>query len=76
MKMWKPDPRQKPVDTAIASFLDTAYLPERLQHSQFIWNVYDKTLKILHFLSGGTSAGPDQWVGQIEGDRNNVDSCE
>ncbi|KAK6225269.1 dimethylaniline monooxygenase [Colletotrichum tabaci] len=74
MKMWKPDPRQKPVDTAIASFLDTAYLPERLQHSQFIWNVYDKTLKSLHFLSGGTSAGPDQWVGQIEGERNNVDS--
>ncbi|KAK2016408.1 dimethylaniline monooxygenase [Colletotrichum eremochloae] len=74
MNKWKPDPYQKPVDTAIASFLDTAYLPERLQHSQLIWSVYDKTLKCLHFLSGGTTAGPDQWVGGIEGDRNNVDS--
>ncbi|KZL79173.1 dimethylaniline monooxygenase [Colletotrichum incanum] len=74
MKTWKPDPHQKPVDTAIASFLDTAYLPERLQHSQLIWNVYDKTLKSLHFLSGGTIGGPDQWVGGIEGERNNVDS--
>ncbi|KAK2054616.1 dimethylaniline monooxygenase [Colletotrichum caudatum] len=74
MKRWKPDLYQKPVDTAIASFLDTAYLPERLQHSQLTWSVYDKTLKCLHFLSGGTIAGPDQWVGEIEGDRNNVDS--
>ncbi|EFQ31101.1 dimethylaniline monooxygenase [Colletotrichum graminicola M1.001] len=72
--LWKPDPHQKPVDTAIASFLDTAYLPERLQHSQLTWSVYDKTLKCLHFLSGGTIAGPDQWVGGVEGDRNNVDS--
>ncbi|KAK1976289.1 hypothetical protein LZ30DRAFT_734943 [Colletotrichum cereale] len=31
-------------------------------------------MKFLHFLSGGTIAGPDQWVGGIEGDRNNVDS--
>ncbi|KAK2001341.1 dimethylaniline monooxygenase [Colletotrichum falcatum] len=74
LNKWKPDPRQKPVDTAIASFLDTAYLPERLQHSLLTWSVYDKTLKFLHFLSGGTIAGPDQWVGGIKGDRNNVDS--
>ncbi|KAI3535416.1 dimethylaniline monooxygenase [Colletotrichum abscissum] len=74
MQVWKPDPHQKPVDTAIASFLDTAYLPERLQHSNLLWSVYDKTFKALHYLSGGTAAGPDQWVGEIEGERNNVDS--
>ncbi|OHF00066.1 dimethylaniline monooxygenase [Colletotrichum orchidophilum] len=74
MQTWKPDPHQKPVDTAIASFLDTAYLPECLQHSSLPWNVYDKTFKGLHYLSGGTTAGPDQWVGEIEGNRNNVDS--
>ncbi|UQC75691.1 Gcd10p family protein [Colletotrichum lupini] len=74
MQVWKPDPHQKPVDTAIASFLDTAYLPERLQHSNLLWRVYDKTFKALHYLSGGTAAGPDQWVGEIEGERNNVDS--
>ncbi|KAJ0300558.1 hypothetical protein COL516b_008491 [Colletotrichum fioriniae] len=72
--LWMPDPHQKPVDTAIASFLDTAYLPERLQHSSLLWSVYDKTFKGLHLLSGGTAAGPDQWVGEIEGERNNVDS--
>ncbi|KAF5510704.1 Dimethylaniline monooxygenase [N-oxide-forming] 2 [Colletotrichum siamense] len=74
MRVVKPAPYQKPVDTAIASVLDTAYLPERLQHSQLPWFLYDKTLKFLHFISGGTLAGPDQWVGQIEGDRNNADS--
>ncbi|KAK1658148.1 dimethylaniline monooxygenase [Colletotrichum godetiae] len=74
LQVWKPDPRQKPVDTAIASFLDTAYLPERLQHSSLLWTVYDKTFKCLHYISGGTAAGPDQWVGEIKGDRNNVDS--
>ncbi|CAI0654724.1 unnamed protein product [Colletotrichum noveboracense] len=74
MRVVKPAPYQKPVDTAIASVLDTAYLPERLQHSQLPWVLYDKTLKFLHFISGGTLAGPDQWIGQIEGDRNNADS--
>ncbi|OLN93288.1 Dimethylaniline monooxygenase [N-oxide-forming] 1 [Colletotrichum chlorophyti] len=74
MKIWKPAPNRKPADTAIASLFDTAYLPERLQHSQLLWDLYDKTLKGLHFISGGTAPGPDQWVGKIEGDRNNVDS--
>ncbi|KAL0940227.1 dimethylaniline monooxygenase [Colletotrichum truncatum] len=74
MKIFKPDPHQKPVDTAIASIFDTAYLPERLQHSQLPWFLYDKTMKSLHYLSGGTTAGPDQWIGEIEGDRNNTDS--
>lgn len=75
MKVFKPQPYQKPVDTVIASFLDTAYLPERLQHSWLPWALYDKTLKGLHYISGGTGPGPDQWVGAIQGDRNNVDSC-
>ncbi|KAF6834666.1 dimethylaniline monooxygenase [Colletotrichum plurivorum] len=74
MKIFKPDPYQKPVDTVIASFLDTAYLPERLQHSWLPWAVYDRTMRGLHYISGGTAAGPDQWVGSIQGDRNNVDS--
>ncbi|KAF6795936.1 dimethylaniline monooxygenase [Colletotrichum sojae] len=74
IKVLKPDPYQKPVDTVIASFLDTAYLPERLQHSWLPWAVYDRTMRGLHYISGGTAAGPDQWVGAIQGDRNNVDS--
>ncbi|KAF6842431.1 dimethylaniline monooxygenase, partial [Colletotrichum musicola] len=48
MKIFKPDPYQKPVDTVIASFLDTAYLPERLQHSWVPWAVYDRTMRGLH----------------------------
>ncbi|TDZ14215.1 Dimethylaniline monooxygenase [N-oxide-forming] 2 [Colletotrichum orbiculare MAFF 240422] len=28
----------------------------------------------LHWAVGGTAPGPDQWVGAVEGDRNNVDS--
>ncbi|TDZ39642.1 Dimethylaniline monooxygenase [N-oxide-forming] 2 [Colletotrichum spinosum] len=74
MNRLRPESYQKPVDTAIASFLDTAYLPERLQHSLLPWEVYDKTLKGLHWAVGGTAPGPDQWVGAVEGDRNNVDS--
>lgn len=58
----------KPLDCAIASLLDTAYLHPRLQHSFLPWWAYDCFVKGMFWLISGTTTGIDQWAGRVEDD--------
>jgi hypothetical protein len=72
----KPEPhfRNKPVDCAVASLFDTAYVPKMLQNSQLLWRYYDRWIKTSQTMISGTPNGPDQWVGRVGKGRNHVDS--
>lgn len=65
----------KPIDTAIASLFDTAYVPPLLQHSQLQWKVYEYTIKAIFAWICGTSWGLDQWAGEVSSGRRHLDSC-
>lgn len=71
-----PDPNNpnKPLDCAIASLFDTAYLPSIIQHSPLPWFAYDSFVKYMAWAISGTRAGFDQWVGGVSGPRFHADS--
>ncbi|KUI67730.1 Dimethylaniline monooxygenase [N-oxide-forming] 1 [Cytospora mali] len=71
-----PDPNRpnKPLDCAIASLFDTAYLPAVLQRSSLPWAVYDAFIKDMAWVISGTRAGFDQWAGGVSWERFHADS--
>ncbi|PSR78152.1 dimethylaniline monooxygenase [Coniella lustricola] len=71
-----PDPNKpsKPLDTAIASLFDTAYVPGFVQRGPMLWSVYDLFVKNMAWAISGTRAGFDQWAGGISRDRLYMDS--
>jgi dimethylaniline monooxygenase (N-oxide forming) len=64
----------KPIDTSIASLFDTMYVPPVIQHSQMLWEVYDKWIKGIFAAICGSSKGIDQWAGGINPERYHIDS--
>lgn len=68
--------RLKPIDTCVASLFDTAYVPPVLQRGPLLWEYYDKWIKGMFWLISGTSAGLDQWAGEISKDRHHIDSSK
>lgn len=72
-----PDGRRlpgKPLDCAIASLFDTAYVPAVIQHGPLLSAAYDSFVKNMAWLVSGTRAGFDQWVGGVGYERFHVDS--
>ena len=71
-----PDPNKpnKPLDCAIASLFDTAYLPPIIQRGPLPWAIYDAFIKDMAWVISGTRAGFDQWVGGISRQRFHADS--
>ncbi|KAK7746694.1 hypothetical protein SLS53_001881 [Cytospora paraplurivora] len=71
-----PDPNRpnKPLDCAIASLFDTAYLPPIIQRSPLPWFAYGAFVKYMAWAISGTRAGFDQWVGGVSRPRSHADS--
>ncbi|ROV97386.1 hypothetical protein VMCG_06863 [Cytospora schulzeri] len=71
-----PDPSRpnKPLDCAVASLFDTAYLPPVIQRGPLPWAVYDAFIKDMAWVISGTRAGFDQWVGGVSWERFHADS--
>lgn len=71
-----PDPNKpgKPLDTAIASLFDTAYVPSFIQRGPLQWAVYDLFVKYMAWAISGTRAGFDQWAGGVSRERFHADS--
>ncbi|KAF4807939.1 Dimethylaniline monooxygenase [N-oxide-forming] 3 [Colletotrichum siamense] len=65
--------KEKPVDCSIASLFDTAYVPPRLQASQFLWDFYNQQIDVTFSLIGGTLEGWDQLVGGMRRERMHID---
>ena len=57
--------QNKPLDCAVAALFDTAYLPGWLQRSGLGWAVHDVWVRVMFWLISGTTAGLDQWVGEV-----------
>lgn len=70
-----PDPDQpnKPLDCAVASLFDTAYVPGFIQSSYLHWLPYDLFVKNMPWLISGTRAGFDQWVAGVGRERFHID---
>lgn len=68
--------KEKPVDCSIASLFDTAYVPPRLQASQFLWDFYNQQIDVTFSLIGGTLEGWDQLVGGMRRERMHIDHCK
>ncbi|KAI0480692.1 hypothetical protein GGR56DRAFT_627165 [Xylariaceae sp. FL0804] len=58
------DPPPVAVDVSRASLFDTAYVHPWLRKSNLLWLYYDYYIRIMAWLSWGTSAGADQWIGE------------
>lgn len=71
-----PDPNNpnKPLDCAVASLFDTAYVPGFLQRGPLLWANYDAFIKNMAWVISGTRSGFDQWIGGISSKRFHVDS--
>lgn len=68
-----PDRPNKPLDCAVASLFDTAYVPAFIQRGPLQWIPYQLFVKNMAWLISGTRAGFDQWVGGIGRDRFHID---
>lgn len=70
-----PDPRRpgKPLDCAVASLFDTAYVPGCIQRGPLQWVPYELFVKNMAWLISGTRAGFDQWVAGVGRERFHVD---
>lgn len=64
----------KPLDCAIASLFDTAYVPPVIQCGPLLSAAYDFFVKNMAWLVSGTRAGFDQWVGGVGYERFHVDA--
>lgn len=69
-----PNIPNKPLDCAVASLFDTAYLPPMIQRGPWLWAVYDAFIKDMAWVISGTRAGFDQWVGGVSWKRFHADS--
>jgi dimethylaniline monooxygenase (N-oxide forming) len=69
----KPDPAEPgiPIDVSRANLFDTAYVHNTLrQNDKLLWEYYNLYIKSLLWLSSGTTAGMDQWIGEISPERH------
>ncbi|KAK6211493.1 dimethylaniline monooxygenase [Colletotrichum tabaci] len=67
------DIKEKPVDCSIASLFDTAYVPQKLQSSQLLWEFYNRQIDVTFSLIGGAAVGWDQLVGGMPRERMHID---
>ena len=62
-----------PLDNARASLFDTAYVhPLLRENDSLLWSLYDMYVRCVLWLTTGTSAGFDQWVGGVGPERDHV----
>ncbi|KAH7112383.1 dimethylaniline monooxygenase [Dactylonectria macrodidyma] len=68
----KPDPSEPgiPIDVSRANLFDTTYVHPLLRNSMILWDYYSWYIKVLLWLSSGTTAGMDQWIGEISRKRH------
>ncbi|KAH6985322.1 dimethylaniline monooxygenase [Ilyonectria destructans] len=68
----KPDPTEPgiPIDVSRANLFDTTYVHRILRNSMLLWNYYHYYIKFLLWISSGTTAGMDQWIGEISRERH------
>ncbi|KYK58827.1 dimethylaniline monooxygenase [Drechmeria coniospora] len=59
-----------PIDVSRANIFDTAYVHPILRNSMLLWNYYDWYINSILWLSGGSTAGMDQWCGEISRERH------
>ncbi|KJZ71823.1 hypothetical protein HIM_08794 [Hirsutella minnesotensis 3608] len=59
-----------PIDVSRANLFDTTYAHPVLRNSMILWDYYFYYIKILLWLSSGTTAGMDQWIGGISAERH------
>lgn len=74
----KPDPAEPgiPIDVSRANLFDTTYVHPALRNHMILWNYYDYYIKVLLWLCSGTSAGMDQWIGEISRERHHPSKSE
>uniref|UniRef100_A0A4E9EJC4 FAD/NAD(P)-binding domain-containing protein n=1 Tax=Gibberella zeae TaxID=5518 RepID=A0A4E9EJC4_GIBZA len=68
----KPDPAEPgvPIDVSRANMFDTTYVHPLLRNSMVLWHYYHWYIKTILWLSSGTTAGMDQWIGGISPERD------
>lgn len=69
----KPDNTEPgiPIDVSRASIFDTSYVhPILRRNDTLLWEYYNIYIKVLLWLCSGTTAGMDQWVGEISPERH------
>ncbi len=69
----KPDPQEPgiPIDVSRANLFDTAYVHNTLRRNdRLLWEYYNVYIKSLLWISSGTTAGMDQWIGGISPERH------
>jgi len=66
-----PDEPGIPIDVSRANLFDTAYLhPILRRNDKLLWDYYNLYIKCLLFISSGTTAGMDQWIGGVSPERD------
>jgi dimethylaniline monooxygenase (N-oxide forming) len=68
----KPNPAEPgiPIDVSRASLFDTAYVHPKLRNHMILWEYYNYYIKALLWVCSGTTAGMDQWIGEISPERH------
>jgi dimethylaniline monooxygenase (N-oxide forming) len=68
----RPDPAEPgiPIDVSRANLFDTAYVHTSLRNKMIMWDYYHYYIKGLLWTSSGTTAGMDQWIGEISPERH------
>ncbi|KAK2667034.1 Flavin monooxygenase FMO [Fusarium oxysporum f. sp. vasinfectum] len=59
-----------PIDVSRANMFDTTYVHPLLRNSMVLWHYYHWYIKFILWLSSGTTAGMDQWIGRISPERH------
>ncbi|KAH7307991.1 dimethylaniline monooxygenase [Stachybotrys elegans] len=59
-----------PIDVSRANMFDTTYVHPRLRNSMILWEYYNYYIKLLLWFCSGTTAGMDQWIGEISPERH------
>lgn len=60
-----------PIDVSRANLFDTSYVhPILRRNDTILWEYYNIYIKVLLWLCSGTTAGMDQWVGEISPERH------
>lgn len=75
----KPDPQEPgiPIDVSRANLFDTTYVHKTLRHNdRLLWGYYNVYIKSLLWISSGTTAGMDQWIGAISPERHHPSKSE
>ncbi|KAI9147384.1 Monooxygenase ptmN [Paramyrothecium foliicola] len=68
----KPNPAEPgiPIDVSRANLFDTTYVHPKLRSHTILWDYYHYYIKALLWVCSGTTAGMDQWIGEISPERH------